>query len=215
MSAHNNDEKSNLLNRLGIDCPDLIYLIFVLLVYVLIFVLLFVGAIRSIELITEPTTNSSYDRAAFGTPWADVDHNGCDTRNDILRRDLTNITVRPNTHNCVITSGRLHDKYSGVTIYFTKDKASQVQIDHIVSLKNAWDSGADKWSPELREKFANDPENLVAVEGSLNMSKGSKDASEWMPPENKCWYARQQVHIKNKYGLSSTKAEHFAWAKAC
>ena len=68
MSAHNNDKKSNLLNRLGIDCPDLIYLIFVLLVYALIFVLLFVGAIRSIELIPEPTTNSSYDRAAFGTP---------------------------------------------------------------------------------------------------------------------------------------------------
>lgn len=163
---------------------------------------------------TEPV-NDSYDRAAFGTPWADVDHNGCDTRNDILRRDLTNITVRPNTHNCVITSGNLHDKYSGETIYFTKNKASQVQIDHIVSLKNAWDSGADKWSPELREKFANDPENLVAVKGSLNMSKGAKDASEWMPPENKCWYARQQVHIKNKYGLSSTKAEHFAWAAAC
>lgn len=164
---------------------------------------------------TSTTVSDSYDRAAFGTPWADIDHNGCDTRNDILRRDLTNITVRPNTHNCVITSGNLHDKYSGEIIYFTKSNASQVQIDHIVALKNAWHSGADKWSPELRTQFANDPENLVAVKGSLNMSKGAKDASEWMPPKNKCWYARQQEHVKNKYGLSVTAAERAAWNTAC
>lgn len=158
---------------------------------------------------------SDYDRAAFGTPWKDVDGNGCDTRNDILRRDLDNITARPGTHGCVVTSGTFIDPYTGERVQFSKNDASAVQIDHVVALKNAWDSGANMWDQNTREEFANDPLNLLATTRSPNASKGSKAADEWMPAVNQCAYSQRQQQIKSKYNLSVTAAEETAWANAC
>jgi hypothetical protein len=82
----------------------------------------------------------------FGPAWADVDRNGCDTRNDILARDLTNETFRPGTNNCVVMTGTLADKYTGTTIAFTRgqDTGSDVQIDHVVPLSDAWQMGAQQ-----------------------------------------------------------------------
>lgn len=150
----------------------------------------------------------------FGPAWKDVDHNGCDTRNDILARDLKTISDRRNA--CVITAGQLADPYSGKWIDFRKKDASKVQIDHVVALENAWQSGAYNLTQEDREALANDPDNLLAVNGHDNMAKGSKSADQWMPPNTAyaCTYASKQVQIKNRYALTVTTPEKQALADA-
>lgn len=152
---------------------------------------------------------TGYDREEFGTAWKDVDDNGCDTRDDILRRDLSDETFRSGTDDCVVLTGTLEDPYTGTTIEFSKDDASEIQIDHVVALQNAWVTGAAQWSATKRTEFANDPLNLLAADGSANMSKGSGDAATWLP-ENKsfrCDYVARQVAVKSKYGNWVTTAE--------
>ncbi len=161
-------------------------------------------------LLVAPSRNAAtYRRAAFGPVWADVDHNGCDTRNDVLHRDLTNIQVRPGTHDCVVIVGTLANPYTGTTIQFAKAQAIQVQIDHVVSLGDAWKSGASDWTAALREQLANDPLNLLAVDAHDNESKGDDDASRWLPPNVafRCTYVERQIAVKTKYQLSVTPAE--------
>ncbi|HEX7405707.1 MAG TPA: HNH endonuclease family protein [Candidatus Nanopelagicaceae bacterium] len=157
---------------------------------------------------------TGYSRAQFGAAWADVDHNGCDTRNDILKRDLTAIVFRANTHDCVVLTGVLRDPYSGTEIRFTRGvRTSQaVQIDHVVSLSNAWQTGAFKLTLEQRTIFANDPLNLLAVEGKLNSQKGDGDAATWLPPRKsyRCDFVARQVAVKAKYGLWMTPPEEAA-----
>ena len=113
---------------------------------------------------------TGYTRAQFGQTWADVNRDGCDTRNDILQRDLTNLVFRTKTHDCVVESGTLIDPYSGLQINFVKGVKSsmEVQIDHVVALSNAWQTGAFKLTLTKRTEFANDPDNLLAVQGRLN-----------------------------------------------
>ena len=157
---------------------------------------------------------TGYTRAQFGQTWADVNRNGCDTRNDILKRDLTNVVFREGTRNCVVESGTLIDPYSGITINFVKGVKSsmEVQIDHVVALSNAWQTGAFKLSLERRTEFANDPENLLAVQGRLNSQKGDGDAATWLPPLKKyrCTYVSKQIAVKAKYGLWVTAPEKAA-----
>ena len=157
---------------------------------------------------------TGYTRAQFGQTWADVNRNGCDTRNDILKRDLTDVVFRQGTRNCVVESGTLIDPYSGATINFVKGVKSsmEVQIDHIVALSNAWQTGAFKLSLERRTEFANDPENLLAVQGRLNSQKGDGDAATWLPPLKKyrCTYVSKQIAVKARYGLWVTAPEKAA-----
>jgi hypothetical protein len=157
---------------------------------------------------------TGYARDRFGAAWADVNQNGCDTRNDILKRDLTNIVYRTKTHDCVVESGTLVDPYSGTTINFVKGVTSsmEVQIDHLVALSNAWQTGAFKLTLEKRTAFANDPENLLAVQGRLNSQKGDGDAATWLPPLKsfRCTYVSKQITIKAKYGLWVTPPEKAA-----
>lgn len=152
---------------------------------------------------------TGYARAHFGPAWADVDRNGCDTRNDILKRDLTGETFRPGTHGCVVLSGRLTDRYTDKTIPFTKATASAVQVDHVVALADAWQKGAQGWDAQKRRVFANDPLNLQAVDGPTNARKGSGDAATWLPPARayRCVYVARQVSVKAKYGLWVTTGE--------
>jgi hypothetical protein len=148
---------------------------------------------------------TGYTRAQFGPTWADVDRNGCDTRNDILKRDLTSLVFRAKTRNCVVESGTLIDRYSGETINFVRGNISSmdVQIDHVVALSNAWQTGAFKLSAEQRRALANDPLNLFAVKGRLNSQKGDGDAATWLPPLKsfRCSYVAQQIAVKAKYSL--------------
>jgi hypothetical protein len=151
-------------------------------------------------------------KCVFGPAWADVDHNGCDTRNDVLHRDLTGIQVRPGTHDCVVIAGTLADPYTGTTVAFAKAEASKVQIDHVVPLAAAWAQGAAAWTAAQREQFANDPGNLIATESGPNESKGDDTADEWVPPSAAfgCAYARVVVTVKQKYGLTVTQTEEGA-----
>ena len=157
---------------------------------------------------------TGYDRAQFGPAWSDVDRNGCDTRNDILNRDLTSIVYKPGTRDCVVFSGTLVDPYSGEQISFLRgvDTSSDVQIDHVVALSNAWQTGAFKLSYDRRIAFANDPMNLLAVKGRLNSQKCDGDAATWLPPLKniRCAYVAQQIVVKAKYGLWVTKPEKAA-----
>ena len=157
---------------------------------------------------------TGYERSQFGPAWSDVDRNGCDTRNDILYRDLTSITYKPGTRDCVVLSGVLVDPYSGEKIAFERGAKTSmdVQIDHVVALSNAWQTGAFKLSYEKRLAFANDPMNLLAVKGRLNSQKGDGDAATWLPPLKsiRCAYVAQQIVVKAKYGLWVTPPEKAA-----
>ena len=148
---------------------------------------------------------TGYTRDQFGQAWADVDRNGCDTRNDILKRDLTSIIYKVGTRNCVVASGTLVDRYSGETINFVRGNVTsmEVQIDHVVALSNAWQTGAFKLSADQRKALANDPLNLFAVKGSLNQQKSDGDAATWLPPLKsfRCAYVAQQIAVKMKYSL--------------
>ena len=160
---------------------------------------------------------TGYTRDQFGTAWKDVDRNGCDTRNDILNRDLSSIIYKVSSKDCVILSGLLIDPFSGELIEFLRGVAtsSEVQIDHVVALSNAWQTGAFKLTLERRTAFANDPLNLLAVKGRLNSQKGDGDAATWLPPKKsyRCSYVARQVAVKYKYGLWLTAPEKTAILK--
>ena len=154
---------------------------------------------------------TGYTRAQFGQAWADVDRNGCDTRNDMLKRDLTEIVYKVKTRNCVVASGILLDRYSGETINFVRGNVTsmEVQIDHVVALSNAWQTGAFKLTVLQRTALANDPMNLFAVKGRLNLQKSDGDAATWLPPLKsfRCAYIAQQIAVKAKYSLWVTAPE--------
>jgi len=160
---------------------------------------------------------TGYSRDQFGPAWQDVDHNGCDTRNDVLRRDLAAITLQRGS-SCIITKGTLDDPYTGRSVDFKRGVGTSeaVQIDHLVTLGNAWQTGAASWSADQRLHFANDPDELLAVDGPTNEAKGDRDASTWLPPNAafRCTYAELQIAVKAKYQLWVTDAEHAALAAA-
>jgi uncharacterized protein DUF1524 len=159
-------------------------------------------------------TLAGYDRDRFGPAWADENNNGCDTRDDILARDLTGI--RRDSDGCTVESGVLHDPYTGHTIHFRRGvgTSTAVQIDHLVALADAWRTGAAAWPAAKREKLANDPRELLAVDGPANESKGDQDASQWLPPNRAydCTYVIAQIQVKTSYGLWVTSSEHDAMA---
>ena len=150
---------------------------------------------------------TDYDRDLFG--WRDdMDRNGCDTRNDILRRDLTAITLKSGTDGCVVQRGTLDSPYSGETIDFDRSD-STVDIDHVVALSDAWQTGAASWEEQTMREFANDPLNLLAVDSGLNRQKGDGDAATWLPPKKdyRCEYVARQIAVKDKYELWVKPAE--------
>jgi hypothetical protein len=157
---------------------------------------------------------TGYDRDRFGRAWADVDRNGCDTRNDVLRRDLDTVAVKPGTYGCLVRTGVLIDPYTGETIRFVRGvgTSNAVQIDHVVALADAWQKGAFRWSDARRLAFANDPLNLLAVDGPTNLQKGASDAASWLPPRKayRCAFVARQVAVKKAYGLWITRAERDA-----
>jgi hypothetical protein len=151
---------------------------------------------------------SDFKRSQFGKAWSDdVDvefgRNGCNTRDDILRRDLQNLVVRRGT--CYAQSGTLVDPYSGVTIDFVRspDTSNAIEVDHVVALADAWYKGARSWDPQRRLDFANDPRNLLAVSPKANFNKAFRDAASWLPPNEafRCDFVARQIEVKAAYGL--------------
>jgi Protein of unknown function (DUF1524)/Excalibur calcium-binding domain len=157
---------------------------------------------------------TGYDRDRFGQAWSDVDRNGCDTRNDVLRRDLTAFVLKAGTRGCLVLQGTLRDPYTGRTIPFVRGQrtSAAVQIDHVVALSDAWQKGAWAWSADKRKRFANDPLNLLAVDGPTNARKSDGDAATWLPPAKayRCRYVARQVAVKKSYGVWVTSAERAA-----
>lgn len=158
---------------------------------------------------------TGYSREAYGQAWADVDRNGCDTRNDVLRRDLTEQQIRPGTHGCLVESGALvPDPYLGARVDFIRGGASEVDIDHVVALADSWVTGAAGWEERKRIAFGNDPLNLLAVAAGANRQKGAGDAATWLPRSAyRCAYVARQVAVKAKYGLWVKPAEKDAMAR--
>ena len=165
---------------------------------------------------------TGYDRGLFGQAWTDDvtvadGHNGCDTRNDILRRDLVDVVIRPDSNGCAVLSGVLNDPYTGTSVDFQRGPGSSalVQIDHVVALSNAWQTGAQQWDEFTRRNFANDPLNLQATIGWVNQEKGDGDAATWLPPNTsyRCAYVTRIVDIKAAHHLWVTPAEHDAIAR--
>ena len=158
-------------------------------------------------IVVVPQRQRGYDyrRAAFGDAWDDdndapLGHNGCDTRNDILDRDLVDkeyVSVKRCPH--AVATGVLHDPYTNETVSFVRGAqvGAAVQIDHIVPLAYAWDMGARDWPDALRIRFANDPANLIAVAGQANQDKGDQGPATWMPPNHAFWcqYAVQFIAV--------------------
>jgi hypothetical protein len=163
-----------------------------------------------------------YSRAQFGQAWSDDvsvadGHNGCDTRNDMLRRDLTSVGIKAGTNGCVVLTGTLLDPYTAQSISFVRGMktAEEVQIDHVVALSDAWQSGAAALTAEERQDLANDPLNLQATSGKVNDAKGDGDAATWLPPDTgyRCIYVTRQIEVKARYGLWVKPAEHDAMAR--
>ena len=152
---------------------------------------------------------TGYAREQFGADWTSA--NGCNTRNIILNRDMTDVTV---DESCNVTKGTLHDPYSGKIIEFTRgsDSSGAVQIDHVVALSDAWQKGAQQMTQSERIAMANDPLELLAVDGPTNMQKGDGDAATWLPPNKsfRCHYVARQIAVKIRYKLWVTAAEHDA-----
>jgi len=166
--------------------------------------------------VAEKTSLDGYERGCgegegcvFGPAWSDVDRNGCDQRNDVLRRDLTEVQVREGTQGCVVVAGVLDDPYTGAAVQFAKADAAQVPIDHVVPLAAAWVQGAAAWTDDEREQFANDLGNLMATTRAENSAKGDSTADEWVPPNPTygCSYATVVITVKDRYALAVSPAE--------
>ena len=165
-----------------------------------------------------------YKRKYFGTPWTDkapgvaFSGNGCRTIEDVRVRDMMNVKMK---NRCDVQSGVLWNPYGTEQnpkndwVEFERGPGSQVDIDHVVALGNAWKTGAHLLTEEQRTALANDPINLVAVRAGENRSKGDRDVSTWVPwnRDIHCGYAASQVQVKSKYGLWVTPAEQHVLAQ--
>ncbi|NKY89171.1 HNH endonuclease family protein [Nocardia veterana] len=181
--------------------------------------------LATVEVVPQRPHPGGYDRdcgsghgCVFGPAWSDDQdgpggHDGCDSRNGVLARQLHAVRFRPGTHDCVVLTGTLRDPYTGRSIGFDKARAREVQIDHVYPLAAAWDMGAAGWSSEQRMRFANDIDfNLLAVDGTANMDKGDRTPADWLPPARAyhCFYAGKYLTTAARYRLPITTADHAA-----
>lgn len=160
-------------------------------------------------IVKDRASSTGYSREQFGAEWTTT--SGCDTRNIILNRDLSDVVI---DENCFVISGILNDPYTGKTINFKRGSgtSSLIQIDHVVALSNAWQTGAQQFTLAKRIELANDPLELLAVDGSANQQKSDGDAATWLPSNKtfRCQYVARQIAVKIKYLLWVTKSEHDA-----
>ncbi|WP_307717822.1 HNH endonuclease family protein [Streptomyces sp. V4I23] len=165
---------------------------------------------------------TGYDRDKFGYAWMDtadgvpLARNGCDTRNDLIRRDGQNLRFRSGS-DCVVIAMTLHDPYTGTAIEWRKQQASEVQIDHVVPLSYSWQMGSSRWAKSKREQLANDVLNLIPVQGRANSAKGDSGPASWLPPDKRirCAYAVRFAQVSLKYGLPVTTADEAMMLKQC
>ncbi|WP_435272320.1 HNH endonuclease family protein [Streptomyces parvulus] len=165
---------------------------------------------------------TGYDRDEFGYAWMDsadgvpLARNGCDTRNDLLRRDGQDVRFRSGS-DCVVVAMTLDDPYTGTTIEFRKQDASEVQIDHVVPLSYSWQMGSSRWTEGKRRQLANDPLNLIPVQGRANSAKRDSGPAAWLPPAKpvRCAYAVRFAQVAAKYDLAVTAPDRQAMLRQC
>lgn len=166
---------------------------------------------------------TGYRRSEFGYAWMDsapggvpYAHNGCDTRNDLLKRDGEGLRFRAGS-DCVVTSMTLHDPYTGKVIKWTKSRAATVQIDHVMPLSYDWQMGASRWTKGKREDIANDPLNLIPVDGPANGAKSDSGPATWLPPDKRirCSYSVRFAQVSLKYALPVTSADKRMMLRQC
>lgn len=165
---------------------------------------------------------TGYDRDEYGYAWMDtadgvpLARNGCDTRNDLIRRDGQNLRFRTGS-DCVVIAMTLDDPYTGTTIEWRKQQAAEVQIDHVVPLSYSWQMGAARWDEAKRRQLANDPLNLLPVEGRANSAKSDSGPASWLPPnkEIRCSYALRFAQVAVKYDLPVTAADKRIMLNQC
>ncbi|WP_264923981.1 HNH endonuclease family protein [Streptomyces sp. A012304] len=165
---------------------------------------------------------TGYERDEFGYAWMDtadgvpLARNGCDTRNDLLRRDGRDLRFRAGS-DCVVIAMTLHDPYTGTTIEWRKQQASEVQIDHVVPLSYSWQMGASRWPESKREQLANDVLNLMPVEGRANSAKGDSGLASWLPPDKRirCAYAVRFAQVALKYEMPVTAPDKQMMLRQC
>ncbi|MDT0466086.1 HNH endonuclease family protein [Streptomyces gibsoniae] len=166
---------------------------------------------------------TGYARDKFGYAWMDsapggipYAHNGCDTRNDLLKRDGQSVRFRSGS-NCVVASMTLHDPYTTKTIEWTKSRATTVQIDHVMPLSYDWQMGASRWTKDKREDIANDPLNLIPVDGPTNGAKSDSGPATWLPPNKqiRCSYSVRVAQVSLKYELPVTAADKQMMLEQC
>lgn len=145
----------------------------------------------------------TYLRAEFGEAWVGLDPDSCNTRDQVLATQLVDVVYRDN--GCYVDSGTLHDPYTGATVYFERgpDTSPLVQVDHVVSLWEAWATGADTWTFDQRVAYANDPLNLMATTEAANDDKYGLSIAEWAPSTStgQCEVALRVIAVKVKYQL--------------
>ncbi|MER5429268.1 HNH endonuclease family protein [Streptomyces sp. NPDC002588] len=179
------------------------------------------------KLIEELTTKgrgpkTGYDRDKFGYAWMDtadgvpLARNGCDTRNDLIRRDGQNLRFRAGS-DCVVIAMTLHDPYTGTTIEWRKQRAAEVQIDHVVPLSYSWQMGSSRWPETKRKRLANDVLNLIPVQGRANSAKGDSGPASWLPPNKpiRCAYAVRFAQVAIKYKMPVTAADKQMMLRQC
>lgn len=165
---------------------------------------------------------TGYERSKFGSAWKDgidgipLARNGCDTRNDLLARDGKDIEHRSGS-NCVVVSLKLKDPYTGKSIDWRKQRATEVQIDHVMPLSYNWQMGAARWNETKRQQIANDPLNLLPVDGPANSAKRDSGPAAWLPPYKpvRCSYAVRFAQVSLKYDLPVTAPDKQAMLAQC
>lgn len=166
--------------------------------------------------------NTGYERTRYGEDWADTatgvpySHNGCRTRDDLLARDGTDVRYRPGS-SCEVVAMRLTDPYTGRTIFWTKEHADEIQVDHVVPLNYGWRMGAPRWPMYKRLNFANDPLNLLPVYGKANEEKDASGPASWLPPQRRvrCAYVTRFAQVAFKYDVPVTKADKDVMLAQC
>lgn len=184
------------------------------------------GALLSrVQVVDTRPHPGGYDRGCgsgqgcvFGPSWSDDQdapggHDGCDTRNNVLAQDLSQVEYKVGTRQCVVLAGEMTDRYSGEHITFDRAHAAAVQVDHVYPLAAAWDFGANAWPTALRQRFANDVAlNLLAVNGNDNQAKGDSTPGQWLPPNTAyhCFYAGKYLTVAVSYSLPISLRDHSA-----
>lgn len=165
---------------------------------------------------------TGYARDEFGYAWMDtadgvpLARNGCDTRNDLIRRDGQDLRFRAGS-DCVVITMTLHDPYTGTTIEWRKQQASEVQIDHVVPLSYSWQMGSSRWPEDKRKQLANDVLNLIPVQGRANSAKGDSGPASWLPPNKqiRCAYAVRFAQVAIKYQMPVTAPDKQVMLRQC